>query len=335
MPEKDSIKGIDKAAIVLLLLGEELAADVLKHLSPTELQLIAKKMAGIEGVDGTVADRVKGEFLKAMHSVGLLVKGDEFLKKTITRALGNEKAKDIIELLSQDEPGESLTVLKLMDPQMTASLLKDEHPQIIALVLTHMEPDKAAKVMEHFPERLRADVIMRIATTESVPPGVLNELEEVIKQQIKDSGMTKGRMVEGVKIAADILNQLESSVEKAVLETIEKTSADIAEKIQDKMFVFTDLLSVDNRGMQMLIKECDTETLAIALKGADEELRERFFSNMSQRAAEMLKEDIESRGPVKLSDVEKAQLKIINIAKRLEQEGKLIREGKGSGDVLV
>ncbi len=335
MQEREDIKGVDKAAIVLLLLGEDLAADVLRHLSPAELQLIAKKMAGMEGVEGKVAERVRAEFLKALHNAGLMVKGDEFLKKTITRALGNEKAKDIIEILAQDEQGESLTVLKFMDPQMTASLLKDEHPQIIALVLTHMEPDRAAKVMEYFPERLRADVIMRIATIESVPPGVLQELEEVIKQQIKDSGVAKGKMVEGVKIAADILNQMESSVEKAVLESIEKTSADIAEKIQDKMFVFTDLMSVDNRGMQMLIKECDTETLALALKGADQELRDRFFSNMSQRAAEMLKEDIESRGPVKLSDVEKAQLKIINIAKRLEQEGKLIREGKGSGDVLI
>lgn len=230
--------------------------------------------------------------------------------------------------------GDGINAISYMEPSVIANIIKGEHPQIIALMLTLIDPDRASEVLNCLPERLRGDVIQRVATTSHIPQAAVQEIEEVMKEQMIDALSPQGNTVEGVKVAAEILNHTESSVESVVMEFIEKNNPELAAMIQEKMFVFTDILSIDDRGMQQLLKELDNETLALALKGADEEMRSKFFRNMSERAAEMLKEDIETRGPVKVSDVEKAQIEIVKVAKRLEDEGTIVIGGK-KGDVIM
>ncbi len=222
-----------------------------------------------------------------------------------------------------------------MDPAALANMVKNEHPQIVALILAHLEPDRAAQVVMHIPEdRVKGEVMLRVATLKSIPRSAVKDLESLLKSQAMSAGGSQGSTVEGVKVAAEIMNQIDSKVEAGIMDAIEKASPDLAVKIQEKLFVFTDLLSLDDKAMQMIIKEISAEILSMALKGSDDSLKEKFFKNMSERAAEMLKEDIESKGPVRLSDVEKAQQEIIKVARRLEQEGKIVRAGRG-GDVLV
>ncbi len=326
--------GIDKAAIFLMNIGEELASEVMKYLNPSEVQLLTGTIVKKESIPFEVRKEIAEEFMKDAEKGDMVVEGIDFAKKVITKALGPEKANPILEQISRDMNGGGIESLKWMDPAMVANLIKEEHPQIIALVLTQIGPEKASQILLFLPERLRGEVMLRVATIGRVPHDAIRQLEEVIKRQTSTAGGIQGNVVEGVKIAAEILNQVDSKAESAIMEVIEKESPDLAGKIQDKMFVFADLLEVDDRGIQLLLKELDTETLSIALKGADDSMKDKFFKNMSERAAEMLKDDIEARGPVRLSDVEKAQQSIIRVARRLEQEGKLVRAGKG-GDVVV
>ncbi len=329
------MKGIDKAAILLMLIGEDLAADVMKHLSPADVQYLARRIINIGEVDHDTVLKVRKEFNDVMSQSGLLIEGDEFARNALIKAVGDETANEIFMLLNRDVKRGGFATLSLMEPAMVARILRDEHPQIIALALSYIDPDHAANILNYMPERLRGEVLLRVATLERVPVGVVEELDEFLEEQVKESGVVKGKSVEGTKVAAEILNRMESSEEKTVMEVIEKASAELAKEIQEKMFVFVDFHTVDDRGMQQLLKETSTDLLTLALKGVDEDLKNKFFSNMSERAAQMLKEDMEAKGPVKLSDVEKAQQEIIKIAKRLEQEGKLMRGGKGGGDIVV
>ena len=231
--------------------------------------------------------------------------------------------------------GGGIETLKWMDPAVVANIIKHEHPQIIALILTHLEPDRAAQVLMHIPEeRVRADIMLRIASLKSIPQAAVKDLENLLSEQLLSADSGQGSIIEGVKIAAEIMNQIEGKNDGGIMDFIEKASPDLALRIQDKMFVFPDLMVLDDKGMQQIIKELNNETLTLALKGTEEGLKEKFLKNMSERASEMLREDMETRGPVKLSDVEKAQQEIIKIARRLEQEGKIVRAGKG-GDVLI
>jgi len=329
-----AIKGIEKAAVLLINVGENLASEVMKFLSQREMREVSENIARMDSISPEVGREVASEFLASSKGSGLAVQGLEYARSVIEKALGPERAKRILEQIAKETEGDGIRALAYMDPAMVASMVRAEHPQIIALILTLIPPERASLVLKELPELLRGDVIQRVAVIESIPQAAVNEIEAVIREQVVESGEAQGDMVEGVKVAAEILNQVDSATETSVIEFIEKSSSDLAARIQEKMFVFTDLLEMEDRAMQTILKEVETESLSIALKGADETLREKFFKNMSERAAEMLKEDIETRGPVRVSDVEAAQIAVVSVARRLEQEGKIMRAGK-QGDVIA
>ncbi len=328
------IKGIEKAAVLLINVGENLASEVMKFLSHREVKEISENIARMDSIPPEVGREVVNEFLANSTRSGLAVQGLEFARSVIEKALGPEKARRVLEQIAKETEGDGIKALAYMEPTVVANMVRAEHPQIIALILTLMPPERASLVLRELPELLKGDVMQRVAVIESIPQAAVNEIEAVIREQVVESEDTQGDMVEGIKVAAEILNQVDSATETSVFEFIEKSSADLAAKIQEKMFVFTDLLEMEDRAMQAILKEVETESLSIALKGADEALREKFFKNMSERAAEMLKEDIETRGPVRVSDVEAAQIAVVSVARRLEQEGKIMRAGK-QGDVIA
>lgn len=337
MAAKESkLTGMEKAAVLLMNMGTELAAEVCKHMTQAEMKMLGGTIVRKETVSLQTGRLVMGEFMDIVNKGEVAVEGLEFAKDVLIKSLGMEKAQFIIDQITRDlGGGGGIESLKWMDPAIVSNIIKGEHPQIIALILTHLDPDKAAQVLLHLPEeRVRGDVMLRVANLKRIPHAAVRELELLISEQLLSADSAQGNAVEGIKVAAEILNQVESKAEGEIMDVIEKTSPDLAIKIQEKMFVFTDLLGIDPRGMQQIVKEISGDVLSIALKGADEAMRDQFFKNMSERGAEMLKEDIEAKGPVKLSDVEKAQQEIIKVARRLEQEGKVVRAGRG-GDVIV
>ncbi len=332
---RDRFSGLEKAALLLMHMGQELAAEVCKHLNPTEVQLLGSTMINKESVYMESGKQVVKEFLNVRENGEVIVEGLEFAKSVITKALGADKAQNILDQISRDTTGGGIDTLKWMDPAIVANVIKGEHPQIIALILSHLDPERAAQVLLHIPEdRLRGEIMLRVSTLKRVPQAALKDLEVLLSEQMLSADSGFGSTIEGVKIAAEILNQMEPKSGGGIMDIIENASPDLASKIQEKMFVFSDLISIDDKGMQLIIKELGTDVLGLALKGSDENIKGKFLNNMSERAAEMLREDMDAKGPVKLSDVEKAQQEIIKIARRLEQEGKIIRAGKG-GDVLV
>ncbi len=328
--------GAEKAAILLMNLGEELASEVAKHLTPQEVQNIGTAIARRDSVSAQDGRYVVNEFMQEIGSGGTSIEGLNFAKNLMTRALGAEKAQSMLEQITIDVGEGGIETIKWMDPALVANTIKGEHPQIIALLLIHLEPDRAAQVLLHIPdERTRGEVMLRIATLTRIPEAAVKELEVMLSKQMMDAKGGSGDTIEGIKVAAEILNKVESKYEEGIMTIIEKASPDIANSIQEKMLVFADLLSIDDKGMQLVIKELTTEVLGAALKGADDEISDKFFDNMSERAADMLREDIEAKGPMRLSDVEKAQLEIIGVARRLEQDGKIIRAGAGGDDLIV
>lgn len=333
--DQSKLTGLEKAAILLMNLGDELASEVMRHLTPAEMKLIGGTIVRKESVSIQSGRQILREFSDRMDKGDVAVEGLAFAKSVLMKSLGVEKAQFIIDQITRDlGGGGGIESLKWMDPAIIANIIKSEHPQIIALILTHLDPEKAAQALLHMEEKLRGEIMLRVANLKRVPQAALKDLELLISEQMLNADSAQGSSVEGIKVAAEILNQIESKVEGDIMDVIEKASPDLAVKIQEKMFVFTDLMVIDPRGMQMIIKELSTDLLSIALKGSDDAMKDQFFKNMSERGAEMLKEDIESKGPVKLSDVEKAQQEITKIARRLEQEGKLVRAGRG-GDVIV
>ncbi len=328
------IKGIEKAAVLLINVGENLASEVMQFLSQREVQDVSENIARMDSIPSDVGREVAREFMANSESSGLAVQGLEFARSVIERTLGPEKAKRILEQIAKETEGDGIKALAYMDPTVVANMVRGEHPQIIALILALMPAERASLVLKQLPEILMGDVMQRVAVIESIPQAAVKEIEAVIREQVLDSEDSAGDIVEGVKVAAEILNQMESATETSIIEFIDKSSSELAVKIQEKMFVFTDLLEMEDRAMQAILKEVETESLSVALKGADETLSEKFFKNMSERAATMLKEDIESRGPVRVSDVEAAQIAVVSVARRLEQEGKIMRAGK-QGDVIA
>jgi flagellar motor switch protein FliG len=329
------LTGSEKAAILLMNIGEDLAADVLKFMTPAEMQLLGGMMVRKESVSLQMGRQVVGEFIESIDKGDVFVEGLEFAKSVMIKTLGAEKAQFILDQITRDMGGGGIESLKWMDPAIVANIIKSEHPQIIAIILAHLEPDRAAQVLLHLPEeRVRGEIMLRVANLKRIPQAAVKDLEMLISEQMLSAETGQGSSVEGVKLAAEIMNQIDSKAEGEIMDVIEKASPDLAVRIQEKMFVFSDLMGVDDRSMQLIVKELSGEVLGIALKGSEEQIKEKFLRNMSERAAEMLREDMDAKGPVKLSDVEKSQQEIIKIARRLEQEGKLVRSGRG-GDVLI
>jgi len=320
--------------VLLINVGENLASEVMQFLNHREAQEVSESIARMDSIPSDVGKEVAKEFLTNSETSGLAVQGLEFARSVIEKTFSPEKAKRVLDQIAKESEGDGIKALAYMDPKVVANLVKGEHPQIIALILALMPPERASLVLKLLPEILMGDVMQRVAVIETIPQAAVKEIEAVIREQALDSEDSVGDVVEGVKVAAEILNQMESATETSIIEFIDKSSSDLATKIQEKMFVFTDLLEMEDRAMQAILKEVDTENLSVALKGADEILGEKFFKNMSERAATMLKEDIESRGPTKVSDVEKAQIAVVSVARRLEQEGKIMRAGK-QGDVIA
>ena len=327
--------GVDRAAILLLALGEQDAAQVLKHLDSRDVQRVGAAMAQLSGVSREEVSGVLANFaVNVEQQTSLGVGTDDYIRNVLIGALGPEKATAIIERILSGRSSRGLEALKWMEPRAVAGLLRYEHPQIIAIVLSYLAAEHAALVLMQLPEATRADVLMRVATLGGVHPNALNELDEVLEKQFAStSAGTSAAGFGGPKAAAEILNMV-GAQEGPLIAQIAKTDEALSQKLQDLMFVFEDLLEVDDRGMQELLREVPGDKLIIALKAADDELKQKFFKNMSERAAQMMKDDLEARGPVRLSEVEAAQKEILVTTRRMADEGRLSLGGKG-GETYV
>nr|WP_281166769.1 flagellar motor switch protein FliG [Aquaspirillum serpens] len=259
---------------------------------------------------------------------------DEYLRNVLTEALGEDKAANLLDKIMQGNDHAGIESLKWMDPSNAADLIRNEHPQIIATILVHLEPDQTSAILQHFTERLRNDVLLRIATLEGVQPQALRELNEVLTQLLSGSDRVKKSAMGGEQLTAEILNFLGSGVETSALGAIREYDPELAQRIQDKMFVFENLIELDNRSIQVIMREISSESLIIALKGTSQELKEKIFKNMSQRAAEMLKDDFEAKGPVKVSEVEAEQKEILKIVRKLADEGQIVLTKAGEEGVV-
>jgi flagellar motor switch protein FliG len=330
------IDGIQKAALFLMAMGEEFTARVFRHLEDDEIKVIGEHMASVRNIDPRVVSSIMDEFTKAMGGNQILgISGKDFLQKTVPKVFDAKKADDILgDLLSKGDE-RHFERLNSLNPQILANLLMGEHPQTIALILVNMKHQSAAEIMRYLPEHIQGEVIIRIADLEDVPNEIVREVQEIVDEMLMDIGKETGAKQGGIETAAEILNQLDNKTENAIFEKIESVREELADEIRQKMFVFADLVTLDDRSIRALLKEISNDELILALKTASEELVEKIFGNVSARAAEMMKEDMEIMGPVKLRDVEQAQLNIVKTARRLEEEGKIVLGGKGGEDVLV
>ena len=325
-----SAEGIEKSAILLMSLGEEAAASVFKYLGPREVQKLGQAMASMKSVTRENIDGVLDDFHKlAGEKTALGMDSDEYIRTVLKKALGDDKAASLIDRILQGGDTSGIEGLKWMDSAAVADLIKNEHPQIIATIIVHLDRDQASEILGHFTERTRNDVILRIATLDGIQPSALKELNDVLTKLLSGNNNLKKSPMGGVRAAAEIMNFMSGTVEGTVMESIREYDGDLAQKILDEMFVFDNLIEIDDRGIQLVLREVQSESLIVALKGAGEELREKIFKNMSSRAAEMLRDDLESKGPVRLSEVEGEQKEILKLVRRLADEGQISLGGKG------
>jgi flagellar motor switch protein FliG len=322
--------GLVKSAMLMLSLGEEEAAEVFKFLQPKEVQKLGAAMAKLKNVKRESIEEVLIEFhaeATAHTSVGL--NSNDYIRSVLTKALGNERAGHLIDRILQGGDTSGIEGLKWMEASTVAELIKNEHPQIIASILVHLERDQAAEVISFFTDRMRADIMLRVATLDGIQPAALKELNDVMAKVLSGTNNLKKSAMGGVRVAAEILNFVPGAQETVIIETVKEQDAELAQKIVDEMFVFDNIMDIDDRGIQLLLREVQSESLVVALKGTTEEMRERIFANMSQRAAEMLKDDLEAKGPVRVSEVESEQKEILKIVRRLVEEGQIALSGKG------
>jgi flagellar motor switch protein FliG len=332
MPAED---GIEKSAILLIALGEDYAAEVLKHLGPKDVQKLGHAMAALKSVPRTRVAEVLAEFqTTAEESAAVNFDTDSYVRSVLTKALGDDKASNLISRILQPGDTNGIEGLKWMDAATVADLIKNEHPQIIATILVHLAHDHASDILNQLSERLRNDVILRIATLEGIQPEALKELNDVMLRLLSGSASVKQSAMGGVRAVAEILNFMGAANETSVVDSIREYDPDLAQKILDEMFVFENLMDLDDRAIQSLLREIQSESLILAMKGATEALREKIFKNMSQRAAEMLREDLDSRGPVRLSEVESEQKEILKIVRRLADEGQIVLGGAGGEEMI-
>ncbi|UVA79437.1 flagellar motor switch protein FliG [Pandoraea anapnoica] len=323
-------EGLQRSAILLMSLGEDEAAEVFKYLAPREVQKLGAAMAQLRQVTrDQIADVLQDFVLEAEQHSALSLDSSEYIRSVLNKALGNDKAAGLIERILQGGDTSGIEGLKWMDSTAVAELIRHEHPQIIATILVHLDRDQASEVLALFTERLRNDVVLRIATLDGIQPAALRELNDVLTKLLSGSENIKRSPMGGVRTAAEILNYLGGVHEESVIEAVRNYDSDLAAKIVEEMFVFENLLDVEDRSIQVLLKEIESESLIIALKGAPAELREKFFKNMSARAAELLREDLESRGPVRVSEVEAEQKKVLQVVRRLADQGAIMIGGRG------
>ena len=334
--KNSKLNGPEKAAVLLMSLGEADAAEVLKHMSPKEVQKIGEAMAAMANVPKDSVSSVLGDFCDAVdEQTELGIGNEDYLKNVLNNALGEDKARNIIDRILLGRHSKGLDALKWMEPRAVADMIRLEHPQIIAIVLSYLESDQAADVLTALPENMRVDIMMRISSLDGIQPSAIHELDDMLEKQFSgNSDNIRTSAVGGLKTAANIMNFLDSTLEAELIEKVKEIDDEMGTGIEDLMFVFENLVEVDDRGIQALLREISSETLIIALKGSDEAIKEKIFKNMSRRAGEMLRDDLEARGPVKLSEVESAQKEILSVARRMAETGEIALGSKG-GDEYV
>jgi flagellar motor switch protein FliG len=327
---KPVIPGPERAAILLMSLGELEAAEVLKHMGAKDVQKVGQAMAILSNVSRERATDVVELFVNELDTqTSIGVGADDYVRRVLVGALGADKASSLIDRILLGRNSKGLEALKWMETRAVADLVRNEHPQIVAIVLAYLDPDQAADVVLQLPERMRSDVLMRIARLDGIQPAALKELDEIMERQFSGSNNLKASSVGGVKVAANILNLMDSAAESAIVGRIAESDSDLSQRILDLMFVFDNLADLDDRGVQTLLRQVPTDRLGLALKGADPQVRDKFLKNMSKRASEMMVEDMEAKGPVRLADVEAAQREILAIARKLGDAGEIMLGGKG------
>jgi flagellar motor switch protein FliG len=327
------VDGSTRAAILLMTIGERLAAEVLRYLNPKEVQKIGLAMAGLKGVSRQDVTATLDEFLKQVLSrTPLGIGTEEYLQKALSGALGKDKAQNLINRIMAGEQMSGLEALRWMDGPAIARLIRNEHPQIVAIVLAHLDSDQAAQVLSLFPESQRADLVMRVANLESVPPSALNELDAILDQKVTDNPGVQSSRIGGVTTAVDLLNLLDRSMGTEILDAIKQEDPDLGAALDEALFTFDDLAHASSRDIQSLLKEITNDVLITALKGSDDAIKEQIFKNMSKRAALLLRDDLEGTGPVRLSEVERAQKEIVMVARKMAEAGEF---ALGQGDDYV
>ncbi len=335
MNSSNGDQGIENAAILLMSLGEEEAAQVFKHLGPKEVQKLGETIAKLKVIPRERVEAVLDRFTHIAAEQHILVPDtDEYVKAVLKKALGEDKANLLIDRILQGSDVSGIESLKWMDAGSVAELLRNEHPQIVAAILVHLDHDQSSDVLKSFTERQRNEVLIRIATLDGIQPAALKDLNEVLNKVLAGGDRLKKASLGGVKAAAEIINMMGTSVETSALDYIREADGDLAQRIMDNMFTFEDMNKLDDKGFQSVLKEVQSESLVIALKGATPELREKVFKNMSTRAAETLREDLESRGPVRVSEVEAEQKELLKIVRRLVDEGQIVLASGGADDFL-
>jgi flagellar motor switch protein FliG len=327
---EEELSRVERAGLLLMTLGEKDAAEILKHMGPKEVQKVGSAMASLSNINQTQIEAVVAEFLEAVGGqTGLGLGSDDYIRNMLTQALGADKAGALIDRILIGGNTSGLDSLKWMDPRQVADLIRNEHPQIQAIVVSYLDPDQSAEILANFDEKVRLDIVMRVASLEAVQPAALKELNDILERQFSGKAGTQATSMGGVKVAANIVNMVDSTLAADLLERMTEVDEDLSTQIQDLMFVFDNLADVDDRGIQALLREVSTDLLVLALKGADPMVQEKVFKNMSKRAAELLKDDLEAKGPVKVSEVEGAQKEILTIARRLADAGEIMLGGGG------
>lgn len=331
----NKLSKVDKAAILLLSLGETDAAQVLQHMGPKEVQRVGSAMAQMRNVHRDQVEQVMTEFVEVVSDqTGLGVGADGYIRKMLTQALGEDKAGGLIDRILLGGNTSGLDSLKWMEARAVADVIRYEHPQIQAIVVAYLDPDQAGEVLSHFDHKVRLDIVLRVSALNTIQPAALKELNTILEKQFSGNSNTTRTTMGGVKRAADIMNFLDSSIEGPLLDSIRELDQDLSGKIEDLMFVFDNLSDVDDRGIQALLREVSSDVLVLALKGADDAIKEKIFKNMSKRASELLRDDLEAKGPVRISEVESAQKEILTIARRMADAGEIVLGGKGGEEMV-
>ncbi len=327
--------GIQRSAIFMMSLGEADAAEVLKHMGPKEVQRVGAAMAQMENINRDQVDSVLRFFIDtARNETGLGVGADGYIRNMLTQALGEDKASGLIDRILLGGNTTGLDTLKWMEPRAVADVIRYEHPQIQAIVVAYLDSDQAAEILGYFDPKVRLDIVLRVAGLSTVQPAALQELNNILERQFSGRSGSQTTTMGGVKVAADIMNFVESGIEGQLMDQIKEVDEDLCTQIEDLMFVFDNLGDVDDRGIQALLREVSSDVLILALKGADDKVKDKIFKNMSKRASELLMDDLEAKGPVRLSEVETAQKEILTIARRMAESGDIVLGGKGGEEML-
>ena len=329
------LEGVEKAAILLLSLSEEDAAQILKHLEPKQVQKLGAEMAKVDDMTQAKITSVHKHFIDEIQNYSTIgFQSQDFVKRALTAALGEDKAANLIDQILLGSGAKGLDSLKWMDSKQVASIIRNEHPQIQTIVMSYLEPEQSAEILAQFPEKVRLDLLMRIANLEEVQPAALQELNEIMEKQFAGQAGTQAAKMGGLKSAANIMNYLDTAIEGQLMDAIREQDEEMSQQIQDLMFVFDNLVDVDDKGIQAILREVQQDALLKAIKGADEELKDKIMRNMSKRAAEMLGDDLEALGPVRISEVETAQKEILSVARRLSDSGEIMLGGGGGEEFL-